>query len=175
MPKNYDLLSPPAEFHPQEHSSKMRPTQVAAFKNIKENGLLSRMRFLVYQAIYWLQDDQQGVTSGELDRFISRQIATWTRSPSPRLSELVRLGVIEEIGKRKCSVTGQTVIEYRTTDNLPNPEGLKDYKPKKPSQAVLEDGVEEMRKLHQLALNNGYTPKESYIEIGQWLAGLLEH
>ena len=119
-------LSPPDEFHPQLHSVKMRPTQVAAFQQIEANGLLSKLRFDVYKAIYDNQEPRIGITSGELDRLLTGKLGAWTRSASPRLIELVRLDVIEELPTRKCRATGQTVLAYQTTGRLPNPDGLKE-------------------------------------------------
>lgn len=167
-------LSPPNEFHPQEHSDDMRPTQVSAFQRIKDGGLLSRLRFLVYETIYQLQKPGRGVTSGELDRHITRKKATWTRSASPRLVELVRLGVIEEMGERKCSVTGQTVIEYQTTGSLPNPSGLKRNKWPKPSQNVLKEALGEMRRIYKKELDEGTAPSQSFVKVAQWIAGMIK-
>jgi hypothetical protein len=108
----------------------IRQTQAWAFQRIRDHGLLSRLRFLVFEAIHNRQKDGwKDVTSGELDRIISRKLETWTRSASPRLSELVKLGVIEECGNRECTVTKQTVIAYRQTGKLPDKDGLK--KPKR--------------------------------------------
>lgn len=96
-----------------------RPSQARAFAEIRERGLLSRLRYLVYKAIYQQQTPDCGVTSGELDRALSNELGAWTRSASPRLIELVRLGVIEELPERRCKASGQKVLAYQTTDRLP--------------------------------------------------------
>jgi len=161
------------DWEPQEHSDDMRTTQVAAFAQIKDEGLLSKLRFTVYEAIYTLQTENRGVTSGELDRYISERQGGYTRSASPRLSELVDLGVIAEVGERKCSVTRQTVIEYRTTGQLPDAAGLKrKRRPARPPFDVLRRGLQEMRWLAQLAREHEVEPHESYEAIVDWLAGM---
>ena len=162
------------DFEPQEHSDQMRPSSALAFTEIKDSGLLSALRFRVYEAIYRLQTDERGVTSGELDRYITRQQATWTRSASPRLSELVRLGVIREMGERPCSVTRQTVIEYRTTGSLPDNDALKQSRPsRRPSVATLRAGLAEMRRLRTLTVDMLLEePDEHYMAIVDWLASL---
>lgn len=99
-----------------------RPSQAWAYHEIRDRGLLSRLRFLVYEAIY---ENPPDITSGELDRLMSSSLQSWTRSASPRLNELVRLGVIEELPERKCSVTGMTVIAYRVSGELPDNSKLK--------------------------------------------------
>jgi hypothetical protein len=160
------------DFEPQEHSEFMRPTAVDAFVEIKESGLLSELRFLVYEAIYTLQTAERGVTSGELDRYISQRKGTWTRSASPRLSELVRLGVIEEMGERPCSVTKQTVIQYRTTRCVPDDKALKRSKPRRPSKATISAGLTEMRRLATTELLEGGAVSEEYQAVVDWLAHL---
>ena len=171
--KKADLGQMDIDWEPQEHSEDMRTTQVEAFTTIKENGLLSQLRFIVYEAIYMLQGETRGVTSGELDRYISERQGGWTRSASPRLSELVALGVIKEAGQRKCSVSGQTVIEYRSTGELPDTEGLRrNRRPKCPQIDVLRRGLLELHALRQLAMEHDYEPHASFDEIVTWIAGM---
>ena len=104
-----------------------RISQTLAYRKIREDGLLSRLRFAVYKIIYEF-DAEDGMTSGELDREMSRH-GSWTRSASPRLNELVTLEVITELPMRKCRETGQTVIAYRVTEKLPNTDRLKERRP----------------------------------------------
>ena len=100
-----------------------RLSQTLAYHKISDEGLLSRLRFAVYKIIYEF-DREDGMTSGELDREMSRH-GSWTRSASPRLNELVTLRVIQELPLRKCRETKQTVIAYRTTAKLPDYTQLK--------------------------------------------------
>jgi hypothetical protein len=41
------------------------------------------------------------------------------KQEATRFTELRKLGVIYEVGNRKCSVTGRTAIEWDLTDRLP--------------------------------------------------------
>lgn len=124
-------LTPAHEFHPQLNSDKMRVSQVSAFQTILENGLLSRMRFLVYQEIHEAYLQGQTLTSGEIDRILSGKLDTWTRAASPRLNELVRLKVIRELGeKRVCTATGMRVLQYTVeVGALPEKEEVLREKP----------------------------------------------
>lgn len=86
-----------------------RRTSVEAYNKIRESGLLSQRRFEVYDALYrW-----GPATATELAG-MSGIKGAWKR-----LSELVRLGVAYEVRTRKCQVTGQQVIEFDVTDNMP--------------------------------------------------------
>ena len=104
--------------------SNHRLSQTLAYHKIRDEGLLSRLRFAVYELLY-NNDREEGLTSGEIDRMMSRR-GGWTRGGSPRLNELVTLSVVEELPElRKCSETQQTVLAYRTTAKLPDDERLK--------------------------------------------------
>ena len=96
----------------------MRETQVAAFQSILDGGLLSRMRTLVYTELHNAYLDGDTLTSGEIDRLLSAKLDTWTRAASPRLNELVRLGVIVELGKRPCRETRMTVLHYTVAEGV---------------------------------------------------------
>lgn len=97
-----------------------RQTAIDAYDTIKANGLLSKRRWEAYDLVF-----RHGpLTSGELDRLESEQLGIWTRGASPRLNELVKLGVIAELPPRRCTATGQTVIEYDVTGKIPSPEAL---------------------------------------------------
>jgi len=136
-----------------------RESQTLAYHRIRDNGLLSRLRFLVYEAIYKHQGED-GVTSGELDRIISRDVNAWTRSASPRLGELVDLGTIEELPLRPCRETGQTVIAYRTTGELPNPDGLHRVRPFDSKRCAIA-----MAKLFKRIVAEGYVREDHEKEL----------
>lgn len=119
------------------NSSGHRKSQRLAYRQICDGGLLPRMRLMVYKAIYLYQEDN-GVTSGELDRIISSEGDYWTRSASPRLNELVKLGVINELPLRRCAETNQTVIAYCTNGSLPNPLGLSGSAHRKTRKQLIE-------------------------------------
>lgn len=98
----------------------MRDTQIQAYNEIASNGLLSLRRFQVYEIVVEC-DSEDGVTGGEVDRILSRRVHGWSRGGSPRLNELVKLGVIEELPEpRQCKETGMRVLAYRANGKLPS-------------------------------------------------------
>ena len=91
-----------------------RQTSIDCYNEIKANGLLSKKRFEVYQALYNLAP----CTSAEaLSTMLSKNSAI--TSSRARFTELRELGVIYEKGTKKCSITGRNAIEWDLTDNLP--------------------------------------------------------
>lgn len=88
----------------------MRRTSTDTYKQIKEEGLLSRMRWRVYSALF----HDGPATAGELDvQGMSRNnVAT-------RMTELRELGVVRESGERACGSTGRNVILWRVSGRLP--------------------------------------------------------
>lgn len=94
----------------------MRETSIETYHAIKENGLLSRMRFVVYECIY----NHQPLTQSEAWSFlkISHGIKSG-QNITPRFAELKNHGVITESGVRPCKITGRNCIEWQTTNNLP--------------------------------------------------------
>jgi hypothetical protein len=97
-----------------------RQTSIDCYNQIKAQGLLSKMRFKVYECIL----TNAPCTSAEaLSNMLSKNSAI--TSSRARFTELRELGVIYEKGIRKCTVTGRNVIEWDLTDKLPiKPEKL---------------------------------------------------
>jgi hypothetical protein len=87
-----------------------RQTSIDCYNQIKSEGLLTRRRLEVYEAIY----NSAPCTASEV--FKEKYLKT---NQSGRFTELRELGVIYEKGERKCSVTGRNVIEWDLTDRLP--------------------------------------------------------
>jgi len=91
-----------------------RQTSIDCFNQIKAQGLLSKMRFKVYECIL----TNSPCTSAEaLSTMLSKNSAI--TSSRARFTELRELGVIYEKGIKKCTVTGRNVIEWDLTDRLP--------------------------------------------------------
>lgn len=93
---------------------KARQTSIDCYNQIKLNGLLSKKRFEVYEALF----NNAPCTSSEamLNNLNGSNVLSQSRS---RFTELRELGVIYEKKERKCNVTGKTVIEWDLTDKLP--------------------------------------------------------
>ena len=95
---------------------KTRQTSIDCYNEIKNSGLLSKMRFKVYESLF-LNSKQ---TAGELSEFLnSTGVKIRHGSVNGRLTELRDLSVIYERDVRPCRVTGRNVIEWDLTDTLP--------------------------------------------------------
>ena len=82
-----------------------RQTSIDCYHKIKSEGLLSKMRLRVYEAIL----NNAPCTSAEaLSTMLSEHSAI--TSSRARFTELRELGVIYEKGERACTVTGRNVI-----------------------------------------------------------------
>ena len=99
----------------------MRQTSIDCYNQIKAEGLLSKMRLKVLGAIL----NTAPCTSAEALAKITTKDNVLTQSRA-RFTELRELGVIRELGVRKCKVTGRNVIEWDLTDNLPSGKIAKD-------------------------------------------------
>lgn len=97
----------------------IRSTSISAYNEIKENGLLSKRRMQVYEALV----ECGPATGGEVFRAMKIKFGIGSlptnSNTTTRLGELREMGVAEEIGRRECRVTNQTVILWRAVDALP--------------------------------------------------------
>jgi len=100
-----------------------RRTSRDAYYSIKENGLLSKRRFEVYEYVYL----NGPCTAREAYKDLCKGSQINPSSYLSRFSELRDLGVLEEVGERFDSETKQTVILWDVTDAMPS-------KVKKPDQ-----------------------------------------
>lgn len=88
----------------------MRLTSLQAYNKIRNNGLLSKARFKVYEC---LSLNGPSTASEVLNKL------SLPSNQSGRFTELNYLGVIAEKKTRKCKITGNTAIEWEVTNNLP--------------------------------------------------------
>lgn len=88
-----------------------RQTSIDCFNQIKEEGLLSNMRFRVYSALLAM-----GKPSTTREVYETMNVI---KQEATRFTELRNLGVIYEVQNRKCNITGRTSIEWDLTDRLP--------------------------------------------------------
>jgi hypothetical protein len=92
----------------------MRDTSTDAYRLIKAKGLLSKLRFLVYETIV-----QHGpVSISEILQYAAQEKRN-TGSLTGRISELERMGVIKDSYRGPCPVTGNNVIFWVATNELP--------------------------------------------------------
>ena len=92
---------------------KTRQTSIDCYNQIKSNGLLSKRRLEVYEALL----SSAPCTSSEAIRNAKTTFGVF--GVSSRFTELRDLGVIYEKGEKQCSITGRNVIEWDLTDRLP--------------------------------------------------------
>lgn len=87
-------------------------TQRLSYEKIKEN--LGERQINVFSELVKFSE---GVTANELAKVMFEKDYFPTQERNnvhPRLHELVRLGLVETLDKRKCSVTGRTCAVYVT-------------------------------------------------------------
>lgn len=92
----------------------IRQTSIDCYNQIKAEGLLTKRRFEVYEAVC----NSAPCTSSEamISRLNSTNVLSQSRA---RFTELRELGVIYEKGIKKCTVSGRNAIEWDLTDKLP--------------------------------------------------------
>jgi len=88
----------------------MRETSLVTFRQIKENGLLSEMRFKVYECVF----NHGPMTSKEV--FSRLMLET---NQSGRFSELRDAGVLKEVGTMLSGATKRPAILWDVTWDLP--------------------------------------------------------
>jgi hypothetical protein len=93
----------------------IRQTSIDTYHKISSEGLLSKRRLEVLESI--IKFGRPG-TSAEIYRTMNTTEKGITQSRA-RFTELERMGVICEVDKRACSVTGITATVWDLTDNLP--------------------------------------------------------
>ena len=119
---------------------KTRQTSIDCYNEIKEEGLLSKMRFKVYESIL----TNAPCTSAEvLSTMLSKNSAI--TSSRARFTELRELGVIYEVQNRKCTITRRTSIEWDLTDRLP----INIKKTNKTKKHRINDAINSFRELYK--------------------------
>jgi hypothetical protein len=117
-----------------------RQTSIDCYNKIKEEGLLSKMRLKVYEAIL----NNAPCTSGEAFATMTTKENQISQSRA-RFTELRELGVIYEVRNRKCTITGMNVIEWDLTDRLP----VNIKKSTKTKKHRLNDALSSLRELYK--------------------------
>lgn len=86
-----------------------RNTSIQVYDKIKANGLLSKRRFQAYDTVF----NHGPLTATQVSK-IAGVPGLWKRLP-----ELRKLGVVAEVGTSQCPITGETVLLWDVTDQLP--------------------------------------------------------
>jgi len=91
-----------------------RETSIEAYYKVKETGLLSTLRLEVFKILC----EHGAMTAGEMRDYCGDKVIN-SGVYATRLSELLRMGVIKEVGKRPCNKTGFTAIVWDITGDMP--------------------------------------------------------
>jgi|TARA_Y100001963_G_C6703028_1_gene410467 hypothetical protein len=118
---------------------KTRQTSIDCYNKIKQEGLLSKRRLEVYEALL----SSAPCTSTEAIRNAKTTFGIF--GVSSRFTELRDLGVIYERGEKQCSITGRNVIEWDLTDRLP----VKIKNTNKTKQQKKNEALESLRNLYK--------------------------
>jgi hypothetical protein len=94
-----------------------RKTSIETFRQIEEEGMLSSRRLQVYSTLFKIGPATAAEIS-EADRGSFTNPAKGDNSHA-RLSELKKMGCVEEVGERVCSITGRNVLVFDVTSDLP--------------------------------------------------------
>ena len=114
-------------------------TSIDCYNKIKQDGLLSRRRFEVYEALL----SSAPCTSSEAIRNAKTTFGVF--GVSSRFTELRDLGVIFEKGEKKCTITGRNVIEWDLTDRLP----IEIKNTNKTKKHRVDDALNSLRELYK--------------------------
>lgn len=98
----------------------MRQTSIDAYNKIKNDGLLSRARFQVYDILF----NYGPLTAGEVFEIGQRQSfghLLVKGSICARITELFESGVVAEVGVKNCRFTGHSATLWDVTDKTPIP------------------------------------------------------
>jgi hypothetical protein len=117
----------------------IRQTSIDCYTQIKQEGLLSKRRLEVYEALL----STAPCTSSEAIRNAKTTFGVF--GVSSRFTELRDLGVIYEKDVRSCRVTGRNVIEWDLTDRLP----VNIKKTNKTKKQRVDDALNSLRQLYK--------------------------
>ena len=94
----------------------IRQTSIDAYNQIIKDGSLVKLKLKIYKSIM----DNEGLTSAEMhySYFPYKQIST----VRARYTELHKLGCIDSLETRRCSVTGYRTSTWTLTDAQPRKE-----------------------------------------------------
>ena len=138
-----------------------RQTSIDCFNQIKEEGLLSNMRFKVYSALL-----SMGKPSTTREVYETMNVI---KQEATRFTELRNLGVIYEVQNRKCTITGRTSIEWDLTDRLP----INIKKSNKTKKQKIDEALNSLRELYKKC--TVYDKNTSTLEDWKMVADLIKN
>lgn len=114
----------------------VRETSIAVYHQIKNEGLLSAKRLQVYEILL----EYGALTGSQVAQIYKSKYPSNNHSETirNRITELVEMKVLEEIGIVNCPFSGRNVIQFGLTNNLPKKLTVKKTKKQKINEAILE-------------------------------------
>jgi Fe2+ or Zn2+ uptake regulation protein len=96
----------------------IRKTSIATYFAIKNSGVLSDKRMKVYDIFY---EHPDGLTGTQVSRIFKSKYPTAENSETVRnrITELVSMGVLNEIATVECEYTKRKVLKFALNDNMP--------------------------------------------------------
>lgn len=96
--------------------SEHRKTSIDVYHRIEAEGLLSAVRFEVYSILFKYGPLTATCIASKMERYKSPSVGANVHA---RLGELRARGVVKEVGEGVCPLTGNTVLVFDVTENLP--------------------------------------------------------
>jgi hypothetical protein len=95
-------------------------TSIETYHAIKDSGLISEKRMKVFDIFY---QNPQGLTGAEVSDIYRKENPTSQHSETirNRITELVQMGVLVEIGVVECQFSKRSVTKWCCIDNMPIP------------------------------------------------------
>lgn len=125
----------------------VRNISIQVYRQIELEGLLSKRRWTVYNALY----KYGPCTANELYHHMLKDGSVNTRNQqanlTPRLGELRELGCVYEHSETLCPITGRMVIVWEVTTRLPGTLEKRESRYKRQNRRIreLESLVVELR------------------------------
>ena len=98
----------------------VRKTSASTYYAIKKSGIIPDKRMKVYDIFY---ENPDGLTGTQVSRIFKSRFPTAQNSETirNRITELVGMGVLSEIGTVECEFTKRQVLKFQLNDNMPTP------------------------------------------------------
>jgi hypothetical protein len=95
-------------------------TSIETYHAIKDSGLISEKRMKVFDIFY---RNPNGLTGAEVSEIYRQQNPTSQHSETirNRITELVQMGVLAEVGVVECQFSKRSVMKWRCIDRMPIP------------------------------------------------------
>jgi len=120
----------------------VRKISADIYHRIRDEGLLSRARFRIYECLYL----HGPMTASECFAVLAKEVPRLNWNTRTRFGELRDQGVVYEVRERPCRVTGELVIEWGVTNRLPVPLRRE---AKTPTRAEIAQAIEAIEKEYE--------------------------